>query len=225
MNTTKIFRVFLLVGLSFSFPLCAETASRARLKSADNARDALVKALKAKLDAGSYRMKLVQVSNVGMSSTQEADYVAPDKYRVVAEMSTGNGNSGRQEMIVVGQQAYSKTPEGKWQKTEIDPKKLEFIRLRDQTLIENLSKAQAVEVKFSGGVRDGLQAFVYEQTVASTPKIVTRGKTTIWVSAADGFPRKMELVADTNFHGTLMNLKSTTTYYDYNADIRIEAPL
>ena len=213
------------MSLSFSLPACARTSSLATVKFGDNAREALIKALKAKLDARSYRMKLVQVSSVGMSSTQEGEYVAPDRYHLTAEASMNGRSSGKQEMIVVGQQAYAKTPGGKWQKAQVDPQKLEFMRSRDQMLLENLSKSPDDYVKFSGGVQDGMQAFVYEQTIAADPKILTRGKTTTWVGTADGLPRKVEIVADTDFDGKPLTLTSTTTYYDYNADIKIEAPL
>jgi hypothetical protein len=225
MNTTKIFRAFVLFGLSFSFPALDKAGTPATFNSGKNARDALVKALKAKLDAKSYRIKVVQFGEGGRKSTQQADYVAPDRYNVTTEVKMGDWNSGRQEMIVVGQYAYSKTAGGKWQRLKVDPQKLEFARVRDRMLIENLSKAKDINVEFSGGVQDGLQAFVYQQTIAAEPKIVTRSKTTIWVGAASGLPQKMEIVADTNFDGKLLRIKSTTNYYDYNADIRIEAPM
>lgn len=226
MNITKIFRVFMLLSLFFTFPAYGQTSPSSSASTfGDNAREALIKALKAKLNARSYRIKVDQVATVGkMHNTQEGDYVAPDRLRVISEASM-DGRSGKQEMIVIGQQAYSKNPGGKWQKTHIDPQKLEFARMRDQILIENLSKAEDSFVKFSGGVQDGMQAFVYGQTVAAGPKLVTRGKTTTWVSVADGFPYKVELVAETDFYGEPMSLKSTTTYYDYNADIKIEAPM
>jgi hypothetical protein len=224
MNTAKIFRVLLVLSLSFTSPAYGQVSPSAS-KFGDNAREALIKALTAKLNAKSYRIRVEQVATVGqMHNTQMGDYVAPDRLRVIIEASL-DGRSSKREMIVIGQQAYLKTPEGKWQKTQIDLQKLEFARLRDQILIDNLSKAEDSFVKFSGGVQDGMQAFVYEQTIEVEPKLVTRSKTTWWVRVADGLPHKEEIVADTDFYGKPLNLKSTTTYYDYNADIKIEAPL
>lgn len=215
-----------MLATCFTFPACGQTSPSAKAtKLGDNARAALIRALQAKLDAKSYRMKVEQSSNLGMSNTQQADYVAPDRYRVTVEMRMNGRESGKQEMIVAGQQAYSKTAEGKWQKIQVDPQRLEFARARDRMQIENLNKAQDADVKFSGGVEDGMQAFVYEQSLAASPKITTRTKTTTWVGIADGLPRKVEIVADTDFEGSPQSLKLTTTYYDYNADIKIEPPL
>lgn len=226
MNTTKIFRVFVLIGLTLSFPAGGSALPpRAASTFGDGAREALIKALTAKLNARSYRIKQVQTTNVGLSITQGVDYVAPDRYHVIAEAGTDARKGARQEMILIGQRAYSKTPAGTWQETQIDLQKLEMTRARDRMLIENLRKAQDADIKFSGGVQDGMQAFVYEQTIAAAPKIVTRSRTTTWVGVADGFPRKVEIAADTDFDGRALSLKSTTTYYDYNADIRIKAPL
>lgn len=226
MNEAKIFRLFLLLTLCFALPACGRTSpSAAATKFGDNARQALIKALQAKLDARSYRMKMEQSSTVGMSNTQQADYVAPDRYRVSVEMRMNGRESGKQEMIVVGQQGYSKTPEGNWRKIQIDPQQLEFARVRDRMQIENLNKAKDADVKFSGGAQDGMQAFVYEQSVTAAPKTVMRSKTTTWVGIADGLPRKVELVADTDFDGSQQSIKVTTTYYDYNAGIKIEAPM
>lgn len=226
MNTTKIFRVFLLIGLTLSFPGGGSALPpRAASTFRDSAREALIKALTAKLNARSYRMKQVQTTNVGLGNTQQADYVAPDRYHFIAEANTGARNGARQEMILIGQRAYSKTAGGTWQETQVDPQKLEMTRMRDRMVIENLRKAQDADIKFSGGVQDGMQAFVYEQTIRAAPKIVTRSRTTTWVGVADGLPRKLEITADTDFDGRALTLKSTTTYYDYNADIRIEAPL
>jgi hypothetical protein len=42
----------------------------------------------------------------------QVDYVAPDRYRSVAQASVGDQGSARQEMIVVGKDAYVKMPEG-----------------------------------------------------------------------------------------------------------------
>jgi len=195
-------------------------------------REALLAAMTARRDARSYRIKVAQASVIG-NTLIEGDYVAPDRYRSVAEKTIGDRSSGKQEVIVVGRDSYVKTTDGGWRKEELDPKKTEFYsertelyRERDEMLIQNLAKAPDSAITFVG--RDELEGrpmFVFQHGFEGAPGLPGSSRTKTWVGVKDGFPYKIELESRVSYNGREFSTKTTTTYSDYNADISIEPPI
>jgi hypothetical protein len=211
--------------LAISFCACSQSPEAGQSEPSLKPREALLSAMRAKLNARSYRMKVVQSSDL-MNSEIEADYVAPDRFRAVSEANAFNRASGRQEMIILGKEAYLKPPGENWQKQEVDQQRMEFTRLRDEMLIENLARAADIEVKFVGKEElQGEPMFVYQHSSGEIPDQAAGGQTRTWVGVKDGLPYKIELDAWVKPDRQVMTVKTTTTYYDYNADIVIQRPM
>jgi hypothetical protein len=60
--------------------------------------------------------------------------------------------------------------------------------------------------------------------LSGTPAIPAHNQTKTWISVKDGFPYKIESDAGTTYQGKAVTLKTTTTYSEYNADIKIALP-
>src|ERR1044072_3591692 len=132
-------------------------------------RETLLKAMTAKLNAKSYRMKFVHFSAQGISGVIEVEYLAPDSFHVIAESSPKGSNSGKQEMITLGKEGYRKLADGTWQKTEIDPQSLDLFRFRDQMLIESLTKARDEDVELVGQEElNGSMMLVFQHSFSGT---------------------------------------------------------
>lgn len=224
MKSSTIVSALLPVSLTISFYACRTSQPAGQTEPSLKPREALVSAMRAKLNAKSYRLKVVQ-SHPMMKSAIEGDYVAPDRFRMVGETTVENRQSGKREMVFLGKDAFIKSPGGNWQKQEVDPQKVEFTRWRDEMLIENLAKASDNEVIFVG--RDELEGapmFVYQHSFGGTSDAATGSKTKTWVGVKDGLPYKIEMDAWVS-PDQRMTVKTTTVYFDYNANIVIEPPM
>lgn len=191
-------------------------------------REALLTAMRAQLNAKSYRAKEVQTGtgeDVGIGYITMGNYVAPDKYHASVERSLGS--SGRSEVILLGGVAYSKKAGGEWQEKQVEPQRmeLEFARLRHAGLIDNLSGARNVDVKLAGQEElDGSMMLIYQYSF-SPPETVMKLHNRVWVGVGDGLPHKIEVKWGTTQKGLKFAFKTTTTFFDYNADIVIRAPM
>jgi hypothetical protein len=218
-------RVIVLICFSLLVSACYSNADSSQIRPDAKPREVLIQALTAKLNAKSYRMKVVQLGAGGMHSVFEVDYVAPDSYHAIAEMSTGSRNSGRQELVMVGKDAYQKAADGNWQRAQIDAQRIGLTRWRDQTLIENLTKAQDSDVELVGREElNGMAMLIVQHSFSGTLSIPAHNRTKTWISVKDGFPYKVESDAGATYQGQEVKVKTTTTYTDYNADIQITLP-
>lgn len=164
---------------------------------------------------------------VGLDTVSVGDYVAPDRYRSQVQLSLA-GKSGAGEMIIIGKDAFFKKADGEWEKTQAHPEriKLEFARLRHDMLVESLSKTGGVTVKLAGrAMLDGLPMLVYRYSFAGPPEAESRSDVKIWVGTDDGLPHKIEIATRVNQKGLIINFTTTTTFYDYNSEIKIEPPI
>jgi hypothetical protein len=173
----------------------------------DNPGAGIVNAFQKALAANTFRAKLESTLE-GRLSVITYEFVAPDRYRM---------RNGPTEMIFVGQDAFLKTL-GSWQKVATSLQN-QMKAIRDPQVVEQVK--QATDVKFiQPDTLEGKPMLVYEYT--STDLLGVEGKTRAktWVGMFDGLPYKSEFE---NVTGSV-TAKGVLTWYDYNADIKIEPP-
>ncbi|HKP87143.1 MAG TPA: hypothetical protein VJZ26_13655 [Blastocatellia bacterium] len=186
-----------------------DSGSAASAPSNANPLDMVTSSMKAQLDAKSFRVRL-ESSYDGRNTTQVIEYVNPDRIRM-----TG----GPVEVIVVGSNTYTKLPTGQWQKTPMDVNQM-LSSFRDPKIIDELRNSTNVQLVGTDTV-DGMPMKVYQYTTTNAfgTNITTTSKA--WIAASDNLPRKIESEGQINGKPS----KSLVTYYDYNADIKIEPPM
>jgi hypothetical protein len=225
MKTVTMPKVILFLCSYLLICTCYSNADFSQTRPDAKPREVLIQAMTAKLNAKSYRIKVVQLGAGNMNSVFEVDYVAPDRYHAIAEVSAGGRNSGRQELVMIGKDAYSKAADGSWKKAQLDPQRMDLTRWRDQMLIDNLTKAQDRDVELVR--REELNAMamlIVQHSFSGSPSIPAHNRTKTWISVKDGFPYKIESDAGATYQGQAVTVKTTTTYTDYNADIKVILP-
>jgi hypothetical protein len=172
------------------------------------ALDGLTKSINAQLSAKSFRARLDSTSdNQEMARTIE--YVAPDRFRMAGETD---------EMIIIGSNAWMRQSSGAWQKLPIDASQM-IAAVRDPKMIDEIRKN--AEVKLIGpDTLDGKPMTVYQYTLRQAMGTDLTSHAKAWVSVDDSLPRRME--TETEIKGKIS--KATITYFDYNADIKIDPP-
>jgi hypothetical protein len=173
-----------------------------------NPLEGIVNAFQKLLAAQTFRAKLEYTTEV-LTSQVNYEFVTPDRYRII---------NGPTEMIVIGQDAFLKTL-GSWQRVATGLQS-QMKAVRDPQMVEQLR--QASEAKFiQPDMLDSKPMLVYEYT--SNNLMGVEGKITVktWVGMFDGLPYKSEFESETGSR----KAKGVLTWYDYNADIRIEPPL
>ena len=186
-------------------------------------RGQLIKAMRAMLAATSYRSRMLSSGSGGTSSSTVLEFVAPDRFHMSRETETPGRGAKKQETIIIGNDTWMKMDGAPWQRF---PANLGDVikQLRNPKVIEELT--QATEVKFIGpDVLDGSPTMVYQYTLSDSEGNGFRTTAKTWVGVADGLPRKTEGETDMNITGKTTHIKSTTTYFDYGADIKLEPPV
>jgi hypothetical protein len=92
-------------------------------------------------------------------------------------------------------------------------------------LIENLAMDSDSNVAFVG--RDELQGhpmFVFQHSLGGLHDLAS-SRTKTWVGVKDGFPYRIETEARVTPERNEFAVKTTTSFYDYNAHITIEPPM
>jgi hypothetical protein len=184
----------------------------------DKPLDVMTKAMRAQLDAKSYRAHVTSSLSDGSSNAMVIEYVAPDRYRMVNDAQTG-GKNFKQEFIIVGGATYIKAPNGGWVKSPVDASGI-VKAFRDPKMLDELTKT--ADVKFVGpDTLDGAPMLVYQYTQNNPMGMKLKSTAKTWLSVADGLPRKTESEGEFNGQKT----KTLVRITDYNADIKIESPV
>jgi hypothetical protein len=191
----------------------SNSAGAAVLSADARPHDVMMKAVRAQLDARSYRAHVTTSMGDGPSSNMVIEYVAPDRYRMVNE-----GQGGKQEFVIVGNAAYIKGPNGQWVKSPVGVGDV-VKKFRDPKVIEDMAKTTDIKLVGPDTV-DGTPTLVYEYTQNSVMGMNMTSAVKTWVGVADGLPRKTE--AEGTYEGK--KTKTLVTMSDYNSDIKIEAP-
>ena len=124
---------------------------------------------------------------------------------------------------MVGDETWVKMGVAPWQKFPLNLGDT-IKQFRNPEVIDEITKS--VDVKVIGTeVVDGTQTTIYQYTLGDpgNKDFHTNAKT--WVAASDGLPRKTEGEGDLNLGGKQVHTKSIITYYDYEAEIKIDKPL
>ncbi|HEV7903925.1 MAG TPA: hypothetical protein VGO96_08800 [Pyrinomonadaceae bacterium] len=190
----------------------------AAISESDKPLDAMTRAMRAQLDAKSYRAHVTSTTPDGSNNAMLIEYVAPDRYRMTNDMQVG-GKGMRQEFVIVGGATYIKAPNSSWVKSPVDASG--FVKaFRDPKMLDELAKT--ADVKFVGAdTIDGAPMLVYQYTQNNPMGMNLKSTSKTWLSVADGLPRKTEM--DGEFQGK--KTKTLVTITDYNTDIKIESPI
>ncbi|HYO98769.1 MAG TPA: hypothetical protein VER76_00995 [Pyrinomonadaceae bacterium] len=196
----------------------APTTAAAAISADDKPLDVMTKAMRAQLDAKSYRAHVTSSVSDGTTSSMVIEYVAPDRYRMTSEAKPGGGQSYQMEYVIVGGETYIKAPNRGWVKSPIDAGGM-IKAFRDPKMLDELAKT--ADVKYVGAeTLDGEPALVYQYTQNNPLGTNLKSSSKTWLSVADGLPRKTE--TDGEFNG--QKTKTLVKMSGYNSDIKIEAP-
>ena len=204
-------------------PSYSNSAKAATLTASSDPKADVVKAMRASFDAKSYRSRITTTSPSGSNQVVTAEIVAPDKMHMLQEMKTANGPAVKSERIIIGKESFVKAGDGAWQKDPMDLGDL-VSQFRDPKLLEAIT--EKAEVKYLGtDTLNGEPMLVYLYTITNMLGPGNHGVTKNWVHAADGLLRQSESEIDLDIGtGKRVQSKTTVSYYDYDADIRIEPP-
>ena len=170
--------------------------------------DALTNSISTLLNARSFRARLDATLD-GEEMARTVEYVAPDRFRMASEAD---------ETVIVGSNAWMRQHNGAWQKLPIDTGQI-IAAVRNPQMIEQIRRS--AEVKLVGpDVLDAKPMTVYQYTIRNAMGTDLTSHTKAWISTADNLPRRIE--TETEAKGKTS--KATITYFDYNADIKIEPP-
>jgi hypothetical protein len=198
------------------------TASTSAFTAGADPRADLTRAMTAVMEVKSYRSRVDLSSEGGPSSTLSGEFVAPDRFHMIRETAVPGHEGMKQEMLVIGKQTFMKNPDGKWETLPVNVGDM-FAGLRDKKLFDSMTKD--AEVKFIGpDSLDGAPMLVYEYKLKNAMGTSSNSTSKVWISTADGLPRKSESDAEIAIDGKATKTHTTSTYSDYNADISIEAP-
>ncbi|MDQ1612449.1 MAG: LppX LprAFG lipoprotein [Pyrinomonadaceae bacterium] len=195
-------------------------SSAAVISADDKPLDVMTKAMRAQLDAKSYRAHVTTSTADGMTNKMVIEYAAPDSYRMTGEGAGGGAGKGfKMEYVIVGGATYIKTPNAGWVKSPLDARAM-INAFRDPKMLDELAKT--ADVKLVGpDTLDGAPMLVYEYTQNNPMGVKMKSTSKTWLSVADGLPRKTE--SEGEFNGT--KTKTLVTMSDYNSDIKIESPV
>jgi hypothetical protein len=189
-------------------PTSGNASSTGTADDAAATMDALTKSIDAQLNARSFRARLDSTFD-NQETARTIEYVAPDRFRMASEAD---------ETIIIGSNAWVRQNNGAWQKLPIDASQM-IASVRDPKIIDQLRKS--AEVKLIGpDTLDGKPMTVYQYTLRNVMGTDMTSHAKAWISVADSLPRRME--TETEIKGKTS--KATITYFDYNADIKIEPP-
>jgi hypothetical protein len=192
----------------------------AAISENDKPVEVMTKAMRAQLDAKSYRAHVTTSTADGMTNKMLIEYVAPDRYRMTGEGQGGGAGKGfKMEYVIVGGATYIKTPNGGWVKSPVDASGI-IKGFRDPKMLDELAKT--ADVKLVGAdTLDGAPMLVYQYTQNNPMGMQLKSTAKTWLSVADGLPRKTETEGE--YNGT--KTRTLVTMSDYNADIKIDAPM
>ncbi|HXF38926.1 MAG TPA: energy transducer TonB [Blastocatellia bacterium] len=197
-----------------------------QVTDSDSPREVLKKALSAAQKVTSYRVR-IEAPSVPKSAIV-MEYASPDRAHMFT-MTEEKARVDKEELVWIGKNIYHKKGDGSWEKYEqrnsdVSTKDVPRTNLPG-TALENLIKSlsEADEIKYIGPeIIDGTPTLSYNHTTKHTTGSGQQAETMkSWIGAADGLLRRWEFecIVTGSTKSTVVH-----TYYDYDADIAIEAP-
>jgi hypothetical protein len=223
-NTLSKWQIPVLCCLLFVVAACSSLSKIAPMTASADPRADVTKAMRASLAAKSYRSRMVITSSSGSNRTMTAEIVAPDRMRMTAEMDMPGRGTRKNETIIIGKETYVKAGDGPWQKNPMGMGDL-IAQFRDSKAIDAI--AEKAQVKYLGtDSLSGAPMLVYQFTMKDLLGPGKDGVSKIWIGATDSLQHQVESESDVDplNTGKMIHTKITSTFYDYDADIKIEAP-
>ena len=213
-----------LVGLLLAVAACSSLSKISPMAASADPRADVTKAMRASLAAKSYRSRIVTSSSSGSDRTMTAEIVAPDRMRMTMEMDMPGRGTVKSERIIIGKESYVRMGDAPWQKDPLGMGDL-LSQFRDPKLIDAI--AEKAEVKYLGtDSLNGAPMLVYQYTMKNLLGPGKDGVSKVWIGATDSLQHQVESESDVDplNTGKMIHTKITATFYDYDADIKIEAP-
>ncbi len=161
------------------------------------------------LSLESFRAEMTSEGTMKMNA--DLDFIAPDRFRIKAEMPNGQSS----EMILIGKQTYMKMGD-RWQKMPVDIG-TKIPNMRETFTREGMKWFK--EIKYVGEeTADGKAAHLYTYD-GEAPGGGNAYSSKIWIGKKDGRPIKLNAVYKTG------EMKSMDIAYDYETKITIEPPV
>jgi hypothetical protein len=223
-NTLSKWQIPVLCCLLLAVAACSSLTKTAPMTASTDPRADVTKAMRASLAAKSYRSKMVTNSSSGSNRTMTAEIVAPDRMRMTAEMDMPGRGTRKNETIIIGKETYVKAGDAPWQKNPMGMGDL-IAQFRDPKAIDAI--AEKAEVKYLGtDTLNGAPMLVYQYTMKDLLGPGKDGVSKVWIGATDSLQHQVESESDVDplNTGKMIHTKITATFYDYDADIKIEAP-
>lgn len=160
-----------------------------------------------KFQGVSFYHSVTTTRNAQATVQTELDFNAPDKYWIKNSVS-----GTKSEIIVIGNESFSRLSEGKW--TKMPENQMSATEMR-----KTLSEAAVAGMKDFEAVGkeslNGKDTFVYKFKNTYGGESASK----IWIAADSGLPMRVD--TEGNFSGT--NLTSSIIY-DYEKETKIETP-
>lgn len=177
-----------------------------------NPLEALTKAFRGWAGTKSFRAKATTIPAPPKKGTptppteMTLEVVMPDRIHIIGASF---------EAYKIGSTFYTKIGT-QWQKSTV-PARLDFSFVDLKKIEDELGATK--ETKFLGPeILDGIPTLVYQYTTTIKTPVTATTVSKVWIGVADQLPRKSEALGQSGS-------KTTTLYYDYNANIIIEAPI
>lgn len=235
MNALNRWQISALCGLLLAVAACSSlstsdgnytpSTTTVPLTASADPRADVTKAMRASLAAKSYRSRIVITSSSGSNRTMTAEVVAPDRMHMTTEMDMPGRGTVKNETIIIGKETYVRAGDAPWQKNPMGMGDL-LSQFRDPKAIDTI--AEKAEVKYLGtDTLNGSPMLVYQYSMKDLLGPGKDGVSKIWIGATDSLQHQGESESDVDplNTGKMIHSKTTVTFYDYNADIKIEPPM
>lgn len=128
MNTLNKWQIPVLCGLLLAVAACgsrsagdgnpSSSTTTAPMTASSDPRADVTKAMRASLEAKSYRSRIVTCSSNGSDRTMTAEIVAPDRMRMTMEMDIPGRGAVKRETVIIGKETTTRISRLKRQRCE-----------------------------------------------------------------------------------------------------------
>lgn len=198
----------------------------------------IAKAYKKLFASRSYQARIIETSSADNSDsgtcTVSIKFAAPNRFHTVQIGEGGILLPG--EWILLGKNAYAKTPDSKWKKSSVEGKKTmdgkelppdfnPYSQMVEESFDTDYNMSRDITVS-GQDVVNGLPAKVYQFSyVFDGGGQKKNTKTKMWIGINDNLPYKTETDRELIVGSHVVKSKTTITFSDFDTDIKIEPPV